>query len=265
MGLMQKLNKLKHNMPGIKRDPVLVYQMGKVASSTIYYSLSDSNKYRTYHIHRLNPENIAKTRQDHTAKGYKPLVENKGLQLYENIFEKRLPAFIISLVREPISRNISAYFQNLDHFQGRENAHENFLVDDMIDDFLSSYSHNVPLEWFDIEMKPVTGIDVFDYKFNCVDGYLEIKEEPYKLLVMRHDLDDSKKADVVKEFLGLDKFDLTMNNIGSTKVYSDVYKNFLSKIQLPAEYVDRMLDAKYTKHFYCADEIESIRTKWTKD
>lgn len=248
----------------ISNDPVLVYQMGKVASSTIYESLKEYNKYIVHHIHRLNPDNIAQTKQNHISKGYKPLVEKKGLKLYKEIFEKKAPAFLISLVREPIGRNISAYFQNLDYFHGNENTHEKISVLKMIDDFLYNYSHEVPLEWFDIEMKPVTGIDVFNYKFNKNAGYIEIEKEPYKLLLLRYDLEDSKKTEVIRSFLDIENFELKLSNVGLEKVYSSAYKDFLSKIVLPEDYVDRMLESRFTKHFFDANEIDRIRNRWLK-
>ena len=98
--------------------PVLVYQMGKVASSSVYLSLEKTTDFDVFHVHRLNPENIAKVREEHVQRGDSPPNEKKGLYLYENLIRTRKThTKIISLVREPIARNISAFFQNLQLFE----------------------------------------------------------------------------------------------------------------------------------------------------
>ncbi|MCV5836652.1 putative capsular polysaccharide synthesis family protein, partial [Escherichia coli] len=73
---------------------------------------------------------------------------------------------IISLVREPIGRNISMFFQSLPFWMA-----EKYLNDDsairserpqlLQEAFEEHMNHHYPLEWFDNEIKTLTGIDVF--------------------------------------------------------------------------------------------------------
>lgn len=193
----------------------------------------------------------------------KPPNEKLGLHLHKHICEKKKPAKIISLVREPIGRNISAYFQNLDAFKRIENAHTRFDIDELINDFLKNYHHRVPLEWFDKEMKPAIGIDAFSHEFPKDIGYKIIHEQPYDVLIMRHDIEDKRKAEIISDFLHLTNFSIQKKNISSQKKYAGAYYQFLNKVKLPPEYVDELLNSKYTRHFYSTEMIKAFKEKWT--
>ena len=136
-------------------------------------------------------------------------------------------------------------------------------MDKLIKDFLNLYTHDVPLTWFDIEMKKVTGIDVYNYDFPYKKGYQIITADPYQLLILKHDLNDAIKEKSIADFLELDSFSLLKANEASTKIYAKTYNNFVNSISLPNDYIDQMLDSKYVKHFYSSNEISAISSKWS--
>lgn len=91
--------------------------MGKVGSSSIYESLSSSLSHKPYHIHTLNPDRIRKQKDRQNSKNLK--IENHLFDseaVIKNYLNQNKHLKIITLIREPISRNIAAYFQNLDIF-----------------------------------------------------------------------------------------------------------------------------------------------------
>lgn len=244
-------------------NPVLVYQMGKVASRSIYHSLKATGQVNVYHIHRMNPVNIHNVRQETIKHGKRPLNEQKGLYLYRNIVKPRKPAKFITLIREPISRNISAYFQNINLFFDINHLPNKFQIERYIHSFLAEYNHNVPLVWFDIEMKAATGIDVYQYPFPKKDGYQFIHEAPFELLILRHDLDDREKAKIISGFLDIEPFSITRTNQSADKTYAKQYAAFLSRIKIPVSFANRMLQSKYAQHFFSSQEIDRLINKWT--
>jgi hypothetical protein len=244
-------------------NPVLVYQMGKVASSSIYRSLKAVENVNVFHVHRLNPEHIARVRQGHTLRGVTAPNDDLGLHLFKNLICTRKPAKIISLVREPIGRNISAYFQNLKSFETVQDAHSRIEVDQLITGFLQKYSHDVPLTWFDLEMRATTGIDVFEYTFPKEQGHQIIHHPPYHLLLMRHDLADALKEELVRDFVGLRSFNLFRANEASLKEYAEQYRSFVDSINVPADYSQHMLSSKYALHFYSKEQLLKAHRKWT--
>lgn len=121
------------------KHPILIWQMGKVGSSSVYYSLQQIfNEKPVYHIHLLSKEMIEK------GELYKrSLINGNNSYLYNNEFRKKFKSSmrrgvkwkIISLVREPVGRNISAFFQNIDIFLSEfDNKSESHIPESDISD-----------------------------------------------------------------------------------------------------------------------------------
>ncbi len=244
--------------------PIVIYQMGKVGSSSVTESLQLAGVNLVFHVHRMNPDNIQRVRKEYLDHNQRPLNEKVGERLYRSIVERRRKAKFITLVREPIGRNISAFFQNLRRFSGAECGDADYTVEELVDIFIRDYQHAVPLTWFDVEMKQTLQIDVYEYPFSKEKGYLSIKRGNFELLILKLELDDSTKEKAIAEFLGWKNFRLITSNVARDKKYSETYSDFLRKIKLPKSYVEIMCNSAYTRHFYSDAEIEQIRSKWLK-
>jgi hypothetical protein len=246
----------------LKRDLVLVYQMGKVASSSIYNSLKGKNLV-VYQIHRFNREyidEVHKALQLKTGFIESKIVDERGIRLNRMFLKKhKRPIYLISLVRDPIERNISAFFQNKEHFAKK---HEYSNIDELIQLFYDLYDHDTPLTWFEREFKRTTGVDIYDHPFPREKRHGIFKSNNFNILLLRIDLNDSQKEQILREFLEKDNIKLKNRNVGSTKSYNSEYKNFNSNIKLNEKYVSKMLESKFVKHFYTKEEIEAMRIKW---
>jgi hypothetical protein len=246
-----------------KKTPTIVYQMGKVGSRSVTDSLIENGLYPVAHIHRMNPANIESVKAEYRKHKQKPRNERIGLWCYKNISRNiRQRAKIITLVREPISRNISAFFQNYQRFTGHKYGQSNFQTDQLIKMFVSEYRHEVPLIWFDNEIKQTLGVDVYEHEFPKERGHMEIRKGRIELLVIKTEISDSSKEAAIAKFLDLENFELKRSNIGNQKYYADAYQKFKNEICLPQSYIDQMLTSKYTQHFYSNSELEEIHRKW---
>lgn len=93
--------------------PVVVYQMGKVGSSSLRHSLKYRGLWPVWHTHRMNPEYIEEIKEERVRRGVSPVltsVDSRGLDLYNSLVKKGRPTKFISLVREPVSRNVQLSF-----------------------------------------------------------------------------------------------------------------------------------------------------------
>lgn len=244
------------------RTPIIVYQMGKVGSSSVSDSLKAYGLGRVFHVHRMNPDNIERVRQEYLAHDEIPPDESTGERLYADVVDRGREARFITFVREPISRNMSAFFQNFKRFTGVEYEDADFTVEELIDLFVEGYRHPVPLTWFDVEMKQTLGIDVYEHPFPKEGGHLTVKEGNFELLILKLEVNDTIKERAIAEFLGFEDFRLTSSNVGQDKHYSRTYQRFLRNIRLPKSYVELMCDSCYTRHFYSAAEVEAVRSEW---
>jgi hypothetical protein len=229
-------NWFRNNYCLMRHNPVLVYQMGKVGSTSVYESLVACGV-AAVHFHWMEP-------------------------VYMRQIAKKERVEIITLVREPIGRCISEFFQNFELHTGADYHQDAFDMPTLCELFLSNQYFWRPLPWFDEEMKPRLGVDVYDYPFPQERGWLVIGTGIYRLLILKAELDDTTKETIIADFLKLGSFELVRANTAQEKAYADTYRAFIRNIRLPETYVEAMCNAKYTRHFYGETEIAAMRSKW---
>lgn len=259
------------------KQPVIVYQFGKVASSSIHKSLEKAN-YLSFQVHFLDSQNIKDYKQK-LIKINLPIPNHAivGSQLsryLKYLIITNKPLKIITLIREPIGRNISAFFEgdNFEMFNNyRFDPKKKYDIDCLINNFIKASSEDLfplecsyfPLKWFDLEMKKALGIDIYQYPFPKEKGILRVKHNNIDILILKSKIEDSLKEKSIAEFLGVDSFKIIRSNVSDKKKYNRVYQEFTNKIKLPRDYLEKMCSSKYTKHFYSKDEIDKILAKWS--
>jgi hypothetical protein len=244
--------------------PIVVYQMGKVGSGSITQTLIASG-YNAYHVHHLRETNIEGVKSQLLSKGFDlpPELTTIPKIIKANILGSATNRFI-TLVRDPIARNISAFFHNLQILTSIPNSKEIPNVTELINVFLTQYGHEIPLNWFDNELKTVLGIDIYEYPFPKNNGYLEINFKNIHLLILKVEISDEAKIYALSNFLGGNPIKFRNSNIAEDKYYKNIYKRFQTNIRLPKDYIDTMLNSRYTNHFYSNEEISKFRLKWRK-
>ncbi len=265
--------------------PILLYQMGKVGSKTIQRSLEALDLDRPiYHVHFLTPDRVQRTEKE--RRRYFG-TDKEGLLrhvwLYQYLLRQMARGLdgkkwkIVTLTREPIGRNISTFFENLDVEPvdgGRryriQSDYYGFEIDldiehlgELIQLFLERLCHDRPLVFFDEEIKGMFGIDLFAGEFPVSRGYKIFEAERADALLIRLENLNDCAAEAFKEFLGIEGFTLTQANVADEKVYAPIYKRFRNSIVLPESYIEKMYSSKYVRHFYSEEEIARFRARWS--
>ncbi|WP_346839854.1 putative capsular polysaccharide synthesis family protein [Microbulbifer sp. SAOS-129_SWC] len=245
------------------KNPVLIYQMGKVGSAAIRDSLNAIG-YPNYQVHYLRKPAIEKLEASIRERGEKtpPHIARSKEVIDLGILEKGVK--VITLMRDPVARNVSAFFQNINSYFPNDD-YRDVSSGALIDKFISSYSHNVSTGWFSSEFKHVMGLDVTELEELRTSPYYALRHDGRDILLMKVESSDSDKKECLRAFLELDdEFELLRTNIGNEKSYKDQYRQFLKKIVLPKEYLDAMYGSAVVRAFYQEEEIESMRSKWTR-
>ena len=232
----------------MRAKPVLVYQMGKVGSSSIRQSLAAAYQGLSVNAH------------DFSGSHHNWMVR----RLYRAVMEEGVPVDIISLIREPIGRNVSAFFENYERDTGTKYRESDLTVAQLRDMFLANYRHDLPLEWFENHIESSFGIDVYATPFP-ESGHATYGSGKVRLLVVKAEIPDAEKEAVIGEFLDLHPFQLLRANVGDLKVYADRYRAFKQEVRLPADYVDRMCASRYFNHFYSPETIAEVRRRWSEE
>ena len=93
-------------------EPIIVYQMGKVASTTVCETLKNHGFKNILHAHSINPALISKKKHKEMKRGVNRFFLHETAGMYIAATGLVHKSKVISLVRDPVARNISAFFQN---------------------------------------------------------------------------------------------------------------------------------------------------------
>jgi hypothetical protein len=110
---------------------------------------------------------------------------------------------------------------------------------------------------------PAFGIDVYENSFPREIGY-RIYPGPLQasLLLIRLENLNGCAERAMHEFLGLENFALHNTNVGTEKDYADLYRAFRGQ-PLPVEYVQRIYNTQFARHFYTDAELLVLAKRWT--
>lgn len=244
--------------------PVAVYTMAKVASISIYHSIKMKTDMPVFHVHTFDIEKIKHSELLCKEKGVVPASRQVGHLIYKHRILPEKPLNIISTVRDPISRNISAFFEAFFYHVNKTTESWNGTMEELMNEyFIKKMNHNYPLEWFENEFKLMTGFDVYKHPFDKDEKYIRLKFKNINILIFRVDVPDHSKSEIIADFLGVSEFELINKNIGSKKKYSTLYQKFINETRLPTSYVEEMLDSQFARHFYSYTEREMLFKKYS--
>ena len=232
-----------------RRDLLLVHQMGKVGSTSVVRSLlanpEITRKMAIYQTHFLtrNGINFVQQLEERGYGGWSGLpVKTRRLLLTERhlgqhvipVRLRRKQCRVISLVRDPIATNLSGFFFNYHWWpEGLRRICETSQPGwqkALLECFLTSYPHSVPLTWFDTEMRMTFGLDVYQTPFAKEKGFAVYENERVRLLVLKLEKLHDSASNAIGEFLGISDFEMSTANQGSQKWYAGIYRNFLRPV-----------------------------------
>lgn len=272
------------------KQPLLVYQMGKVGSKTIIASLKVSHlKMAIFHVHFLSKRGIGWVEELYTERsrqnflklglpGSKRALPNHVLtsQHLSRLINKRTDISkwkIITIVREPVARNVSQYFNWIDiYYPEVYRQYLNGTLDciQITENFLNEFGvgtklGEMPLKWLDEELKQVFNIDVFASGFPKSKGYKIYSGDYAEVLLLKLETIKHCAPEAIKQFLGVDNLVLTDANSADEKIYYPIYREYLKKVTLPKSYLNKMYKSKYARHFYSSNEIKKLKAKWGRN
>lgn len=245
------------------RPIVLVYQMGKVASSSIYHSLKKYPQHcHAFHTHILTAERI----KAKAAKGSNTLLNpdwrnQRSQDLRLNIIEPGHRTKIITLVRDPFARNISAFFE-ISASVPKAPSDPVAAIHYLRSAFFAETNLLHPDYWFKEEFNHALQIDIFDYPFNPEQGWLRFSKSPYEVLVLSTDLPDEEKAQQISEFVDVPEFQLKRKNTTPPGGCLELYNSFKAHIRFPKDAIDKVLNTQYCRHFFDEDRRDALRERW---
>ncbi|OUS01645.1 hypothetical protein A9Q86_07705 [Flavobacteriales bacterium 33_180_T64] len=268
--LIEYIYKLKFLNINFDQEPILIITPGKVGSSSIYETIKGKLKNHVYHIHQFSEDSInnAISRNLKSDRKSRPLHLIISKLLRKKIEAYKGDIFIITIVREPISRLISSFFQNTEVYKSQiedRNLEINSKrsIELIYNEFDKSFCEEVE-QWFDSEIKNNFGIDVFSDKFDYKKKYVIKHHKNNHLLLLRMEDMNEVFPTAIQELLNLKSpLKLSNTNVGEMKHYGEVYYDIKSNLKFSDDVIEKVINSKYFRSFYEGDETK-IRKKWSK-
>jgi hypothetical protein len=237
------------------REVLLVYQPGKVGSSTVSASLGAAGK-ENIHIHYIKHATPM-------MYGYSETTVDIYKNFLEHIDEKNVK--VISLVRDPIARSISSYFDGFQSnvaFWQNENRCTLEGIMNVIALEMNNGKYGAIDTWFREEFRGALGIDVFQCDFDREKGYGLINKGNVEVLLLT--LEKLKNnEDIIGEFVGIPDFKLMSANRSKSKPCRHLYNEVMENVTIDREVLDFYYkNNPFVDFFYTEEQKELFRHRW---
>jgi hypothetical protein len=235
-----------------QEDLLMVYTMGKVASTTISEAIEQAGLV-CFDVHTLIKSGLLNDLKNFAAAEHLPPKHfGQSLAILQDFDNPAQRVKIITCVRDPFARNLSAVFQNLP-----VNASVN-LVD--VTARLEKTNPDKPGAWMRKDFLKSTGINLLSLPFDPTKGYARYQEGRFDILVLRVDLDDQSKTSEISKFVGREVL-LERKNDATDKWYESLYRDYLANGRIKQEWVEACVNSAYARHYFSPEELLRMRTK----
>ena len=257
---------------------IFVFQMGKVGSRSICFSIQKSLEEQDKGQGSWGAREIGDTIliHSHTDLGVPP--SYKRMILWRA--KLGLPLNVICPIREPIDRDVSAFF--FIFVERRLNLLANASLRELKELFLTDsrpplrikprinptpaneriMEHQYILDWFDRYFRPLTRIDVYKEPFP-IDRKWKIYRRGFtRVLLYRTDLKRSEQSKLISDFLDIKLGEMVSKNMARGRDYAKLYLRFRESVKLPEWYIGRMHNSRFAQHFWSQEELKAAANKW---
>jgi len=170
---------------------------------------------------------------------------------------------ILCAVREPIGRNISHFFQDIERFIPRNPMPSQ--IQDIVDIFIEKFEHDYPDQWFDQEFRSVTGVDIYQKGFDKERGFSVYKNGRISALVYKIEVAETNDfSNAFREFCCLEYPISARHNVGKNKKYGKLYDLFKRCGTFDPEFCEAQHKSRYARCFYSEKELAMARQKLIK-
>jgi len=238
-----------------RKEIIINYQMGKVGSSSVAAYLRKNDIFE-WHIHRFYETPV------HRKKGKNVYLKMIDLFLLRLVLMRCSKVRVISGFREPISRDMSMFFHNIENYYGKAWVRAR-TTDELIELFNSDFAIGDCVGWFESELNRAFNINVYANDFDYEKGYVEFQESRVAFFIY-----DVRKLDslgaALAVFLSVPEYKIIRDNVAKNKSYNKVYIDFQTKFSLGAANLEKIRESNYIRHFYSAEDRLNILCRWAK-
>lgn len=240
---------------------VLIYTMGKVGSAGIKAGLKKEYPFiPAFHIHFLSDNWLKKILPSMHAFFHANIRDaNVVLNYLQRHPGQRLK--IITIVRDPIERDISDIFQN---WKGRlgERTINDLTFTELTESF-NKDDHSYTLNWFDTELKEYLGFDMYSQPFDYNRGYSIYQSKNADILCIQLEQMNARLTEATEKLLGYGITPEEGVNLSADKEGKELYKEMIRQYKAPEQKLATVYGHRFMQHFYSPEQIAKMKQRWS--
>ena len=255
-----------------QRNPVYILQMGRVGSVSVFTAVRTAYQQialdvPVYHNHYISSFDLIVERilADLEDPSFALQFDRQLRNTFLSDIQSGQPVKIISLVRDPIARNVSTFFFAFPQFvpDWKEKEAQNLLPANTLNTIFESKRQFIQtaFNWFDEQIKDTLELDVYAAPFDTARGWQVYKKGQVELLLLRMEDLHRTGEDTLRKFLHLPHLKMVKVNTGEEREAYELYRRFLTH-PISQEYLEMTYATKLARHFYTETEIEQFIQRW---
>ncbi len=248
--------------------PVLVYQMGKVGSTAVVAALERAGL-PVLQIHSLGEGLLGYYRKLRREGWPVPPHVHLGLALRERLREGWPgPLRVISLVRDPVAREVSNRFENIRMieaplFDARGRLYGEAMLRHVEAWLCREGALDYVFGWFDRELKPVLGVDVMALPFPAEQGWIVHRASGVEVLLMQQEALGEAGPQALRAFLGAEgPVAIPEGRRREGMRFGEVYRWVRERLRLPRQVLERIYGSRFCTHFYTEGQRRAFLERW---
>jgi hypothetical protein len=262
MNKIRNFIKLMKDLLKLNKDSVVIYQMGKVGSSSIEKSLRE-NGVHVLHMHKVSPSEVH-FYDPSLVDRFKKFRSSIFLAIVRVIFKLRA-CKVITIVRDPMERTLSQMFHHIDlliYSRSRKNSRKEVNANNLFKEiFYNDINTCYAQQWMDSEFNASMEMNYLNCDFDKEKGYGLAESKNKKVLFLRFE-DLNSFDSVIGDFCGVADFELKSANRSGNKWYADLYKSFKNEMLVDKEVFDLMYKNSFYNKFYGDEYLEVKSKRW---
>jgi hypothetical protein len=251
---------------GVPKKPVVILQMGSVGSKALTSALASSEfSDKVVHTHCLDRFDerieLAIRELPDPAFALREFMKGKVIREWMDRANDDTVWNLVTLVRDPISRNLSSFINALDAYMpdAATRIESGELSLEELQYMFLTIGYSVKLcDWYKEFFEPVFPFEIGALPYENGKGYVIAEKLPYRLIVLRNEDLAQSLTPALHEFLGIDRIRMESINRTEEKKYGDLYRQF-RKLAWPEAYIDDMYDDPVVRAYYSEEEIARSR------
>jgi hypothetical protein len=278
---------------GPRRRVVLVHQMGRVGSMSVYAALRAVPGVLPVHVHFLSPTMREAARRE-ARSASRPVPDHVREGALAAWFVRRnrtqREALVVTLVRDPVAFVLSDLFHNevaatvraengkqagpedhadpedyADPEKQAEREEQADAVAQLARERLAAFDPETDYmaRWMREELYGVHGVDVLAEGFAPEVGW-RVYGGTASVRVAVFRLEDAQRVfvPVMRGELGVQVEELGRTNAADQRPYAALYAAVTERLALPDDVLDRIYGAPFAQTLYSPEEIAGFRQKW---